>query len=784
MIADHRAEDDGRKSTTTTTTAATTTALLLLRTNRRKLPKSIRNCRDDAGCALRILANAYPHLAFSSRSPEITGRKKDAEGGGSNVAVSYYRQLLDILYNDNNMDGVVAVDDYGCIIVRREEVGDEEECTPSSENDDAVVVIIDGESIVATMEVLGKARDIPAAVKLLRLSVEGMRRNRKRRRRDDDRTPPMSSSSSSSSSGEGSSEPVERRLEDDGDGNELSRIYKAAFSLLGHAHDEKKQRGGSTSATYCTTRLIMHLLRYHMPHIARLKPGAEIYHAAINALGKIGEYDLILEILDEVEQCNESILRYGAAVSMTTATNNNAIVGRPPTSSSDKVATSASTAYYQTAISSLSRHNRCQKAMQLLCRMQSRGLSPDTNTYNGLLIGIAKEAGRCDDKIANANAKNDDGEERDDASVVFRDGGEGDFLAVVPWHQVALRILHEMETTLDKHPTEQSYNSVMSACGKEGNWSAAAIVAEKAEMRRSSRGGANAEVSGPSDHARVMDANETATSSAYFDNLMAFCKVGKGSDSWWEIGRYSVSCASDENAASDAESRGRGRSIIIGVQPHRNPLVAIWLHLCLMTNTYPRAAVMNKPLISCVLMGFNFVPQNGGSRVGLIRLTNDNTVGGESDENSPKFGLYSPSAKSLQGLFSQRYLRVQNIAILDRPPAPISGQSGTVVYVKTGFEHPIAISENAVEYTPPQLFTLDYKLISEERSVCDGNEQLQQRGTRQSSSTQRSILANQIDSILKIDVEGSTASANMEYFANVTYLKGAFLSYDFSSSRE
>jgi hypothetical protein len=204
--------------------------------------------------------------------------------------------------------------------------------------------------------------------------------------------------------------------------------------------------------------------------------------------------------------------------------------------------------------------------------MQSRGLSPDTNTYNGLLIGIAKEAGRCDDKIANANANNDDGEERDDASVVFRDGGDDDFLAVVPWHRVALRILHEMETTLDKHPTEQSYNSVMSACGKEGNWSAAAIVAEKAEMRRSSRSGANAEVSGPSEHARVMDANETVTTSAYFDNLMAFCKVGKGSDSWWEIGRYSVSCASDENAASDAESRGRGRSIIIGVQPHRNPL--------------------------------------------------------------------------------------------------------------------------------------------------------------------------------------------------------------------
>ena len=33
--------------------------------NRRKLPKLIRNCRADASGALGILANAYPHLAFS-----------------------------------------------------------------------------------------------------------------------------------------------------------------------------------------------------------------------------------------------------------------------------------------------------------------------------------------------------------------------------------------------------------------------------------------------------------------------------------------------------------------------------------------------------------------------------------------------------------------------------------------------------------------------------------------------------------------------------------------------
>jgi hypothetical protein len=190
---------------------------------------------------------------------------------------------------------------------------------------------------------------------------------------------------------------------------------------------------------------------------------------------------------------------------------------------------------------------------------------------------------------------------------------------------------------------------------------------------------------------------------------------------------------------------------------------------------------MNKPLISCVLRGFNFVPQNGGSRVELIRLRNDNTIGGEGGESNPQIALFSPSAKSLKGLFSQRALRMQNIAILDRPPSPNSGQSGTIIYVKTGFEHPFAISENAVDYTPPN----DYQLLSEERTVCDGkpssliqqNKQLHQKGTCQ-SSTQRNILTNQIDSILKINVEGTTASANLEYFANVTSLKGAFLPCD------
>ena len=54
-----------------------------------------------------------------------------------------------------------------------------------------------------------------------------------------------------------------------------------------------------------------------------------------------------------------------------------------------------------------------------------------------------------------------------------------------------LQILHEMEIH-NRQPTEQSYNSVVSACGKEGEWDDAARVAEKAKMvssRKVTRGG-------------------------------------------------------------------------------------------------------------------------------------------------------------------------------------------------------------------------------------------------------------------------------------------------------
>lgn len=697
---------------------------MVLRLNQRKLPHLIRSCRTNAKEALDILTNTYPHLAFSSKDRKLIENQP-------NVTEIHYHQLMSILYDARDDDDDQDRDNLKVDKTIHKRIRNNDDTT-SSDN----TIIIDVESIITTLEVLGKASKVPAALNLLRLSVECI--------------------------------VAQRNIEDcQTRRNDLRRIYKAIFSLLGHTYNKRE---GSTYHT----KLIVHILRHHMLEVAHIiSPRVEIYHAAINALSKIGEYDQILEIINEIEEqsFNEATLYCDGALAMS----------------------------YQSAISSLSRHDQCHKAMLLLQRMQSKGLPVDTNTYNDLLIGIAKEAGRC----VNYGKKKE------------------------LWHTVALEILSNMELNGTNPPTEQSYNSVLSACGKEGNWKAAASVAEKAKKFC------------------VRNDEDNSERTHYFDNLKSYHKVGKGSDSYWEIGRYNV--VSSYSSNRNLQCSG----IIIGIQPHRNPhcnglsivfyddtasciklgrmllknilskgqpvdnvnesnkpiyhsslvgmevnkaqrgkglskvFIAIWLHICLRTNTYPRAAIMNKPLISRVLMDFDFVPQIGGTRVGLIRLTKKNVTtsinrgdaddGREDDEssnsNNPQFGLYSLSTKSLQGLFSQRYLRVQNIAILDHPLSSMSRDNETIVYVKTGFEHPIAILEDAVDYTPPHAL-VDSNYMD---MFMHDNEQGKQGAARLS----RLLLANQINFILQTtNIVGKTTHGILDYFANITSLQCAFLSYD------
>ena len=101
------------------------------------------------------------------------------------------------------------------------------------------------------------------------------------------------------------------------------------------------------------------------------------------------------------------------------------------------------------------------------------------------------------------------------------------------------------------------------------------------------------------------------------------------------------------------------------------------------------------------------------------------------------FGLYSSSKKSLQGLFSERVLRSQHIAILSHDVPPSVRENSATIYLKTTFEHQISIVDNAVVYNPPdgyqwELFQQDHTEQGEDHSTC-----------------QRRILSQQLEDMLQ-----------------------------------
>ena len=398
-----------------------------------------------------------------------------------------------------------------------------------------------------------------------------------------------------------------------------------------------------------------------MPKQARLQPGIEVFHAAISSLGKQGRPDLLLNLLSELE---------------------------------DRSAQSGSICIdrmsYQTAISSLSKHGSCHEALGVLDRMKRNGFQPNINTYNELLIGVAKAAGPS---------------------------------GQISWHKVAIAVLDEMVEQGFK-PSDQAYNSVISCCGKEGAWDAVATIQARASRNLMEPIGT---VGG-----RVE--NQDDRTKKLYENLDQYRKADFGKEAWWEIGQY---CKAD------------GETYSIGIQPHRNPLsnglslvfydgdgtklgrmllknhpfkestsssligmevtrsrrgeglskvfLAIWLSLCLEIGAVPQAGIMNKPLISYGLKQFGFCPQSGGSKVELLRIRKeDQKTLTQGDDAS--FAIFSANPRrSLSGLYSRRYLRDQNIAILNQPPSAQHRQRSTTIHLKTSFEHPIARDKSGVK---------------------------------------------------------------------------------------
>ena len=629
---------------------------VMLLNHRRLKGLSKRGGNHDA--VLHLMAECYPHLSLPKESME------------SNSTFTWtHEALLDILKSNT---------------------------TESRLGDD--MVIIDGRFLIG---VIDKLRNSPISFRLslnlLRLSLDGVIHNRQIRRQFEGQT---------SDEKDFSSQNVQ-------DANELRQIYKEIISLVAHTND--------ISASVAS-RFILHLVHVHMPSAAQIQLGTEIYHAALNALGLRGKGTDVLDILGAMEKSCEACVTLPSVETSISKQPNHACSCTHQYPCVDQMS-------YQTAISSLSKSGCIETAISILYRMKSRGFSPDINCYNNILIGIAKAAGRAS-SFKNSEAK---------------------------WHQVALQILQEMENE-GLHSTEQAYNSVIASCTKEGAWSEAAIIdrKEKSMNVQSNNNSTSGMLKGQdfiesSNRVKNLNTNNNLSLiTVYFKDLECYEKVGKGKDSWWKIGQ----CTRTDHS-----------KIFIGIQPHKNPVrnglslvfydeksnfklgrmllknssskrgehhhkdtvyssivgmevarslrgqglsklfVACWLKICLIVGAYPRAALMNKPLISLVLMQFGFVPQEGGTCCELIRLDNEFPCIGHDEtdlnEYTPTFGLYSSSGRSLQGVFSDRVLRTQHMTILNNVPQSARSKPCSI-YVKTTFEHLMAISENAVDYNPPK----------------------------------------------------------------------------------
>lgn len=723
--------------------------------NRRKLPKQILKCRSDDQKALKLLLEAYPHLYFSVEDVVDEGRVSDGEAWT-------FDELVGILYEDED-DKTQSIEEH----MNGNNIHEES------------LVIVDAKSISSTLEVLRNARNVPAAVHLLKRSVDGVLHNRQVHKIQQQRSNGERIDSSDN-------------LLDIGK-NELRQIYKAIISLLGHTQNNattisKKQ---STSS-----QLLLHLLNHHMPNVAKIKPELEIYHAVLNSLGRCGECLEVIAILEGMEQSYELQNR---AESLLATRSESSTLTAPQV---DRMA-------YQTAISSLAKHGYCQTATDIFYRMKSKGFLPDMNCYNVLLTGIAKESGKKQTERDTSGGE----------TSVY-DGG---------WHKLALRILQEMEIQsqssneggdcqYDVTPTEQTYNSVISACAKENAWEEASRISQmEMNLARTTEMGLNVGDMADISQGHIIQQDYLT---AYFTDLECYEKIGSGNDSWWKIGCYSVRSF---GTGDNKESPRQLRSITVGLQPHRNPVrnglslvfydgetklgrmllkndkcntpsaltqhcfssivgmevdisrrgeglsklfVAIWLRLCLQTDAYPRAALMNKPLISLVLKHFRFVPNEGGVCVELIRVGNDD-IDQEKKERigesyNPEFALYSPSKKSLSGLFSQRVLRTQNIAIMDHPPSLANREKGSTIYIKTTFEHPITLADNAVTYKAHPL------MANEEKDAITA---MMEEGQ---SALQRQILEDTIDYVI---AGGSNMKGELGFFSSNECLQRAFLAF-------
>lgn len=409
------------------------------------------------------------------------------------------------------------------------------------------------------------------------------------------------------------------------------QTYKAIISSLGSKKEDER---------------ILRFIYHDIPFHTKLPPPIDIYHVAINALGKAKNMNLVMDMIADMKSKKfiNIVVEDGSSLEYNFP-------------SPDRMV-------YLTAMTASVRSKSSDISVRLLKDMSDQGIKPDRVAYNQVLASLAQ----C------------------------------------PSHQrynQAMKIWEDMEA--DCESSNAAYKSLITLLTKEKKWSEVTIARQKMLHRN----GPVEESPGflmDLDKLQKINGNKKWYKIGYVvseteqsSNLMFGIQNHRNPTdngvslvfheaNGKKVGFMLIRNQIDKDMLfSDImgmyindDQRGRGLAKIC---------VAIWLQICLECGAFPRSERINKPLLSLILCNFGFEANEGGVEVEISPLAHV-----DFDSSSlgwtPHFALYSNAISPKDGTFGERELITQRMVIVNSPPSP----RGKIAKVKTTFSHPLCRS--------------------------------------------------------------------------------------------
>ena len=393
------------------------------------------------------------------------------------------------------------------------------------------------------------------------------------------------------------------------------------------------------------------LLHEIMPQRTGLSPTVDAYHALIAACGRCGAVEAALLLVTEMES-GRMLLCDAAAETRV-----------PP--KADRLA-------YVTAITACSQNRRCDEAAKILHRMRKYGVDPDISTYHQVLSAYSKLGGRHKDALrlletieADEITKPNNSTYNIVISCCGKDGAWDDVKRIMERSglldegqnskNIALQASKISEGKFEAYGYSDYFTDLnlfqRRGKGKDRFWeigryhqddSIQPIIIGIQPNRNPIRNGV----------------------SLVFYDAQTDEKVG------FMLLRHKAKTYRNKEQLFSAiigmlvteKYRGKGFSSLF---------VAIWVQMCLDIDAFPRAEKMKKPLISLALDRFGFLPQKGGVEIEISPIGNVR-YGHDFAEPSwgADVALFSPTGQALEGLYRERDLRVQRMILSRHAPKP------------------------------------------------------------------------------------------------------------------